>query len=894
MITTELIDCYLYCKQKAYLMLTTQHQDQPELESHQQMVAKYLIHQFADTHKSQVIADRPLAELRRKEFLNLSAPAYLQAPSLRFSNYDLTLDFLEIHPLTKGTSKLICTPVKASPYHKISKHDRLSLCITAVLLQQHNPRVQTPRCKVLYGTNTTISKFALKPHTRSARLSLRDLSSMVEPLMEPRYYKNEHCQVCRYRDMCSRALASKDDLSLLGPLRPKEIDKLNNRGIFTIHQFSYTFRPRKNRKNATQPGRPQPALKALSLREQETHILDIPNLPNAATEVFVDFEGLPDERFVYLIGMIIRENGKESQTSFWADSIDDADGIMLEFLDKLRRLDNFTMYHYGSFETRALRRFDRRTKRSHSRELELVLERSFNVLSVLSLNVYPPTYTNQLKEIARFLGFKWSNEELFGLESVFLRQEWEIKGNKRHKKRLVRYNIEDCVALKIVKDWLSDIRTKADTKEPADWKNAFDIQATSYHKWGKARFESKDFEAVNKCAYFDYQRSKVYLRTSKAVGKALRRERGSKSRTNRIDRRLVTPEKCPNCANDRITVASENLRRRRILDLRFMRNGVKKWVVEVSGKRFKCLSCESMFDFPMYGHNLLVWCLNQHVTYGISFEKVGKMLLENFNIEVPKYKLFYLKSDLVGNYRETAKSILRCAVGGAVIHIDETSAPTRDAPSSYVWVVASMDSVFYILRPNREAGFLKDLLEGFSGVLISDFYRGYESLPYRQQKCLIHLIRDLNGDFHKNQLNSELRDIVIRFGSLLRTIIATIDRYGLRKRHLNKHHKDVNRFHKWLAKEEFETDIAVQYQRRLIRCRDGCFEFLNHDGVPWNNNNAENAIKPFAKYREMAGNLITRKGLEDYLVLLSIQQTCKYRGIGFLDFLKSGNTILDV
>ena len=48
------------------------------------------------------------------------------------------------------------------------------------------------------------------------------------------------------------------------------------------------------------------------------------------------------------------------------------------------------------------------------------------------------------------------------------------------------------------------------------------------------------------------------------------------------------------------------------------------------------------------------------------------------------------------------------------------------------------------------------------------------------------------------------------------------------------------------------------------------------------------------KYREMAGNLITRKGLEDYLVLLSIQQTCKYRGIGFLDFLKSGNTILDV
>ena len=76
--------------------------------------------------------------------------------------------------------------------------------------------------------------------------------------------------------------------------------------------------------------------------------------------------------------------------------------------------------------------------------------------------------------------------------------------------------------------------------------------------------------------------------------------------------------------------------------------------------------------------------------------------------------------------------------------------------------------------------------------------------------------------------------------------------------------------------------------------RDRLFEFLNHDGVPWNNNNAENAIKPFAKYRAMAGDLSTRKGLEDYLVLLSIQQTCKYRGISFLEFLKSGKSTFEL
>jgi hypothetical protein len=324
-----------------------------------------------------------------------------------------------------------------------------------------------------------------------------------------------------------------------------------------------------------------------------------------------------------------------------------------------------------------------------------------------------------------------------------------------------------------------------------------------------------------------------------------------------------------------------------------MKNGVKKWVVEVNGKQFRCLDCDVVFDFPMYGRNLLVWSMNQHVSYRIGAYRVGEMLLENFNINVPRYKLSYLKGDLAEEYRETANGILQSMVRGPLIQIDETSAFLRDCPSAYVWVIASMDSVFYCFRPSRKAGFLHELLKGFEGVLVSDFYSGYDSLPCKQQRCLIHLIRDLNGDFRKNQFNVELRSLVTRFGVLLRSIIATIDKYGLRQWHLNKHLKDVEDFFSVVYEDQYDTDIAAHYQRRLVRQRERLFEFLKHDGIPWNNNNAENAIKPFAKYRAMAGHLGTRRGLEDYLVLLSIQQTCKYRGMSFLEFLKSGQTALD-
>ena len=69
---------------------------------------------------------------------------------------------------------------------------------------------------------------------------------------------------------------------------------------------------------------------------------------------------------------------------------------------------------------------------------------------------------------------------------------------------------------------------------------------------------------------------------------------------------------------------------------------------------------------------------------------------------------------------------------------------------------------------------------------------------------------------------------------------------------------------------------------------------MDYDGIPWNNNNSEYAIKAFAVHRKQGNTNFTEKSIEDTLVLLSIQQTCKYREINFLDFLKSNEKNLDV
>ena len=79
----------------------------------------------------------------------------------------------------------------------------------------------------------------------------------------------------------------------------------------------------------------------------------------------------------------------------------------------------------------------------------------------------------------------------------------------------------------------------------------------------------------------------------------------------------------------------------------------------------------------------------------------------------------------------------------------------------------------------------------------------------------------------------------------------------------------------------------------MVKYRDKLFTFLNYDGVPWNNNNAEHAIKQFAYYRENTIGMLRESGLRDYLVLLSICQTCNYKGVSFLKFLLSKEQNVD-
>jgi hypothetical protein len=115
----------------------------------------------------------------------------------------------------------------------------------------------------------------------------------------------------------------------------------------------------------------------------------------------------------------------------------------------------------------------------------------------------------------------------------------------------------------------------------------------------------------------------------------------------------------------------------------------------------------------------------------------------------------------------------------------------------------------------------------------------------------------------------------------------------LKTRHLGKFRKQVDRFYrKTVVGRAYRSELVRTYQKRLQRYRQSLFTFLEYDGIPWNNNMAERAIRHLAVQRKISGHFFASVAPQ-YLLLLGLAQTCRFQDKSVLKFLLSGEKDID-
>ncbi len=899
-ITARLVEAYLLCKTKCYLLA----RDQGGTKSD---YSEWKMEQL-QSYRDSVLAMRPkifaqwkqCVELPDFSGLSLAEKGIVSDFVVRSPSLESRLQAVEIVPPKGGAGKPHIRPVRFSYSNKLGRNEKLLAVFDALVLSEMLGRKYSG-AKIIFGesySETHISSPALVEEVRKVSVMISTLVTTSSP---PDLILNRHCAECEFQARCQQRAVEKDDLSLLSNMREKERKKYNERGIFTVTQLSHAFRPRRRPKSRQHSSEKyQHSLKALAIRAGKIHILGSFELKLNGTPVYFDVEGLPDEGFYYLIGVRVQTgNDVAIQKSFWAESREDEKQIWTEFLTFLKEVENPILLHYGSYDATFLKRMcDRHGLPSRtSLPVESAVRQPRNVLSAILGQVYFPTLSNGLKNVAGFVGARWRFPDATGLHSIMWRSEWEATQSGDLKDRLLEYNQDDCEALHIL---VTELQTLADCSSTRKNIAFADDLKKSGTELGAGIHRT--LEGLLKAAHSDYTATKIDLgvgddTNQQATKKKLpsrRKLSSGKGRTVRVSRKRTCPNHVGLPLIPRKTQASC-----RLLDLVFTKSGCKKSVVHYVGQKAYCPLCDTAYVPPfikrlrgvVFGRGFRAWVVYQRVVLRMSYRLISKAAEDIFHETVQAQTMIRFVTCVSEEYIRTEEALFRTILLSPAIHIDETQLNISGF-NQYVWVITDGSNTAFQLTETREADFLKTLLADYQGTVVSDFFAGYDSLPCRQQKCVVHLIRDLNEDLWKNPFNMEYERFVASVRDLLVPMLKDAVRYGLKARHLRKHQKRVAAFYRNTIQGSTPSqELITKYHKRFVRYKESLFAFLESDGVPWNNNAAERAIRHLAVQRKISGSF-TSKGAKQYLRLLGIAQTCRFQNKSFLGFLLSGGTDL--
>ena len=356
LISKELFKAFLHCETKSFLKSTGVGEVETEIVIWQR-------HALDDYQRK--CCAKLLSGLSEEECLQ-DAPKSLDLKHARYhlithypaqaEGIESYIDALERLAPAARTKHNPYIPILFVPNEKITPHDKLLLAFNGLALSLASGKMPLFG-KIIHGREQKTVKVQLAGLIGTAQSIVEKIRTQQANATPPPLVLNKHCPECEFQGRCRQVAIEKNDLSLLSGMSVKERKKHHDKGIFTVTQLSYTFRPRRRPKRlASRPEKYHHALKALAIREGKIHIAGRPELKIMGTPVYLDVEGVPDRDFYYLIGVRFKSGDEYVQHSLWANDMAEGKEIWTSFLQTLTKIENPQLIHYGSYETVLLQR----------------------------------------------------------------------------------------------------------------------------------------------------------------------------------------------------------------------------------------------------------------------------------------------------------------------------------------------------------------------------------------------------------------------------------------------------------------------------------------------------------------------------------------------------------
>ncbi|MCI0345745.1 MAG: TM0106 family RecB-like putative nuclease, partial [Chloroflexi bacterium] len=367
----------------------------------------------------------------------------------------------------------------------------LQMCVYADLLEQLQG-IPPETVSVVTGDGV------LRPHRladyaayyRAAKVRFEDRvfggAAVPETYPEP----VDHCRVCPWFSVCIERRRADDHLSLVANVSRSQRRRLVDAGVSTLAALSE--RPpdapvakipprileRLRRQAGLQLGRRRSGRRRsgrlayeLLAPEDEAARKGLAALPApSALDVFFDIEADPwafEDGIEYLLGYLTIDGPEPAYTAIWAHDRETEKAAFERFVDmvtdRMRRDPGMHVYHYGGYESGALKRL---MQRHATREDEVDAMLRGDVL----VNLYDHVVRSALlaslesysiKQLEAFYDHRREGPITEAGFSVVQYEAWLESGDASILDALADYNRDDCTSTLGLRDWLEQLRVEA-------------------------------------------------------------------------------------------------------------------------------------------------------------------------------------------------------------------------------------------------------------------------------------------------------------------------------------------------------------------------------------------------------------------------------------------------
>lgn len=234
------------------------------------------------------------------------------------------------------------------------------------------------------------------------------------------------------------------------------------------------------------------------------------------------------------------------------------------------------------------------------------------------------------------------------------------------------------------------------------------------------------------------------------------------------------------------------------------------------------------------------------------------------------------------------EELVKAVQQSGLLHADETPWPEQGT-LWWLWVfTAASVTLYYISHRGQEL--VRNLLEGFTGMLMSDGWQAYRWWEKRL-RCWAHLKRKAVGLVDSFQPEAQA------FGQAILDLWAALweEIHAARERPPQSLRADwEDRLQTFRTRCEAMRDCPHPKARELagefLHDWDAIFKALDDPRWPLTNNEAERALRHWVILRKLSHGTRTERGSRGFALLASIIDTCRQRGHSPWEYLQTAIT----